>query len=69
MFRRKKKILNEIRGDWGHFIERKRDFKLIALYHDLCKDKPSNLVNDITWDCNPPKLNVFKSRIFFSFFY
>jgi hypothetical protein len=41
MFNRKKKILEDLRNTWGHFVDRKRDLDRIALFHRLACNRDS----------------------------
>jgi MutS domain V len=50
MFNRKKKILKELRENWGKQVKKYRNFDLILIYHDL-KFNPDHdeIVDEKTW--------------------
>ena len=60
MFNKKKKILKEIRQNWGKQIEKYRNFDLISSYHDLKSQLEQNeVIDEKTWsDLNLDNLFV-----------
>ena len=63
MFGKKKRILKNLREQWGQSIERKRDFKLISAYHKYMHESDKSLVDEATWsDLNMDDLFTLMDR-------
>ena len=64
MFNKKKKILEDIRQNWGKRIDKYRNFDLISSYHDLKSQFEQNeFIDEKTWsDLNLDSLFVILDR-------
>lgn len=63
MFGKKKRILKNLRKQWGKSIERKRDFKLISVYYNYMQENDKSLVDEATWsDLNMDDLFTLMDR-------